>query len=243
MFRFQHTTGWLWSTGTGRRAAAGLAEIEGRRFQQRAAEICQKTNAERIRRRGHWTTHELGGRESPTMSTDSCISPILRHFPYKKKALLGLVSHDDRWSGARLSCMHLCQEYIRSGGSIAGQIRQIPLDFLRNIQTWNSATPIFKQVFQLDDAKLLHEKCMFQHFHPFQNCCFGYQELRILKFLEALIKSWDWFVGSFIGIATSDWRAADWKGVDKVSLVVKAKGWLIWVPRATVANQGLLYKL
>ena len=65
----------------------------------------------------------------------------------------------------------------------------------------------------------------------------------ILKFLEALIKSWEWFVGSFIGIATSDWRAADWKGVDKVSLVVKAKGWLVWVPRATVANQGLLYKL
>ena len=33
--------------------------------------------------------------------------------------------------------------------------------FLRNIQTWNSATPIFKQVFQLDDSELLHEKCMF----------------------------------------------------------------------------------
>ena len=71
----------------------------------------------------------------------------------------------------------------------------------------------------------------------------GYQELMILKFLEALIKSWEWFVGSFIGIATTDWRAADWNGVDKVSLVVKAKGWLVWVPRATVANQGLLYKL
>ena len=31
-------------------------------------------------------------------------------------------------------------------------------------------------------------------------------------------------MGSFIGIATTDWRAADWNGVDKVSLVVKAKG-------------------
>ena len=117
--------------------------------------------------------------------------------------------------------------------ALQARLDRFPWIFLRNIQTWNSATPIFKQVFQLDDAKLLHEKCMFQHFHPFQNCCFGYQELRILKFLEALIKSWDWFVGSFIGIATADWRAADWKGVDKVSLVVKAKGWLIWVPRAT----------
>jgi len=30
--------------------------------------------------------------------------------------------------------------------------------------------------------------------------------------------------GKRLGIATTDWRAADWKGVDKVSLVVKAKG-------------------
>ena len=39
--------------GTGRRAAACLAEIEGRRSQQRSAEICQKTGRFGIRRRGH----------------------------------------------------------------------------------------------------------------------------------------------------------------------------------------------
>ena len=186
-----------------------------------------------------------GGGNHPQWIQIHVFLQFSKHFPYLKKGIVwvGVLWWPLEWSTIIVHALG-CQEYIRSGGSIAGQIRQIPLDFfLRNIQTWNSATPIFKQVFQLDDAKLLHEKCMFHHFHPFQNCCFGYQELMILKFLEALIKSWEWFVGSFIGIATSDWRAADWKGVDKVSLVVKAKGWLVWVPRATVANQGLLYKL
>ena len=66
--------------GTGRRAAACLAEIEGRRSQQRSAEICQKTGRFGIRRRGHWITHFRGG-GSPTI-TDSCISPIFKDFPY-----------------------------------------------------------------------------------------------------------------------------------------------------------------
>ena len=105
----------------------------------------------------------------------------------------GLVSHDDRWSGARLSCMHLCQEYIRSGGSIAGLFLTdfCGFFFKGTYKPGILQHPFFKQVFQLDDAKLLHEKCMFHHFHPFKNCCLGYQELMILKFLEALIKSWE----------------------------------------------------
>ena len=55
-------------------------------------------------------------------------------------------------------------------------------------------------------------------------CCFRVPGTDDPEFFRSFDQELGVICGKRLGIATADWRAADWKGVDKVSLVVKAKG-------------------
>ena len=136
----KHTTGWLVSAAA---QDAELLRASQRSKADGSTAICgnlPKTNAERIRRRGHWMGPILGG--------DHPQYRFMYFSNFQRFPLLNL--HCLGWCPMMTPFFWAlgCQEYIRSGGSIAGQIRQIPLDFfLRNIQTWNLQHPFLNRCF------------------------------------------------------------------------------------------------